>query len=385
MSIERSAGDDHADIVHPRAIPFILVHASCLAAIWTGVTWQALALCAGLYWLRIFAIGAGYHRYFSHKAFATSRAFQFVLAFLSQTTAQNSVLWWAAMHRNHHLYSDTALDTHSPRRRGFVYAHVGWIFDRKHVEPDLVRVADLTRYPELVWLHKLELLPAVLTALACYLVAGWSGLVVGFLWSTVLVYHATFCINSLAHVHGRRRYVTGDDSRNNWLLALFTMGEGWHNNHHAWQSSVRQGHRWWEADATFQILRALSWFGLVWDLKAPPETLLRGEHRPGARVIERAAEQLASRFNPEPIAHAIAAALHGPELTALQERLADAQHRSAEALSSLMHLPQMPSREDILAGARSMLAKTPCLDEIVDRAHDMLLAAVGARLAGVRS
>ena len=143
---------------------------------------------------------------------------------------------------------------------------------------------------------------------------------VGFLWSTVLVYHATFCINSLAHVHGKQRYVTGDDSRNNWLLALFTMGEGWHNNHHAWQSSVRQGFRWWEADATFYILRALSWTGLVWDLKLPPEALLRGEQRLGARVIDRAAEQLAARFNPEPIARAIAAALHGPELAALQER-----------------------------------------------------------------
>ncbi len=382
MSPEPNAAVDvPADIVHPRAIPFIVVHLSCLAAFWTGVTWQALALCVGLYWLRIFAIGAGYHRYFSHKSFSTSRAFQFVLAWLSQTTAQNSVIWWAAMHRNHHLHSDTESDTHSPRRRGFVYAHVGWIFDRRHVDPDLVRVADLTRYPELVWLRRFELVPAITTAGLCYLIAGWSGLVVGFLWSTVLVYHATFCINSLAHVHGKRRYITGDDSRNNWLLALFTMGEGWHNNHHAWQSSVRQGHRWWEADATFQILRALSWIGLVWDLKAPPEALLRGEHRPGARVIERAAEQLAARFNPEPIAHAIAAALHGPELTALQERLADAQHRSAEALAALMHLPQMPSRDEILARARAMLAKTSCLDEIVDRAHDMLLAAVGARLA----
>ncbi len=380
MSTEPFAAGETADIVHPRAIPFLLVHISCLAAIWTGVTWQALAICAGLYWLRIFAIGAGYHRYFSHRAYSTSRAFQFVLAFLAQTSAQNSVIWWAAMHRNHHLYSDTELDTHSPRRRGFVYAHVGWIFDRKHVEPDLVRVADLTRYPELRWLQRFELVPAVLTAVLCWLVAGWSGLVVGFLWSTVLVYHATFCINSLAHVHGRRRYVTGDDSRNNWLLALFTMGEGWHNNHHAWQSSVRQGHRWWEADATFQILRVLSWTGLVWDLKTPPEALLRGEHRLGARVIERAAEQLAARFNPEPIAHAIAAALHGPELAALQARLADAQHRSAEALAA-MHLPQMPSREEMLARARAVLAKTPNLDEIVDRAHAMLLAAVGAQLA----
>jgi stearoyl-CoA desaturase (Delta-9 desaturase) len=371
---------DSGDIVHPQAVPFVLVHLLCLAAFWTGVTWQALALCVGLYWLRIFAIGAGYHRYFSHRAFATSRAFQFVLAFLSQTTAQNSVLWWAALHRRHHLHSDTELDTHSPRRRGFFYAHVGWIFDRKHVKTDLVTVADLAAFPELVWLDRFELAPAMLTAALCYLIAGWSGVVVGFLWSTVLVYHSTFCINSLAHVHGKQRYVTGDDSRNNWLLALVTMGEGWHNNHHAWQRSVRQGFRWWEVDATYYILRGLSWIGVIWDLKLPPQTLLRGEQRLGARVIDRAAEQLAARFNPESIALAIAAALHGPELVALQEALARAQHRTSEALAQV-RLPQMPTRDEIRARASAMFAKTPSLDNIVDRAHDMLLAAVGARLA----
>src|SRR5580704_3550557 len=181
MATDSGADGAHTDIVHPQAGPFVMVHLLCLAAFWTGVTWQALALGAGLYWLRIFAIGAGYHRYFSHRAFSTSRAFQFVLAFLSQSTAQNSVLWWAAMHRNHHLYSDTALDTHSPRRRGFIYAHVGWIFDSKHAKTDLVRVADLARFPELVWLDKFELAPAILTALLCFLLAGWSGVVVGFL------------------------------------------------------------------------------------------------------------------------------------------------------------------------------------------------------------
>ena len=370
----------HTDVIHPHAVPFVLVHLACLGAFWTGVTWQALAICIGLYWLRMFAIGAGYHRYFSHRAFSTGRVFQFVLAFLAQTTAQNSVLWWAAMHRRHHLYSDTAQDTHSPRQRGFFYAHVGWIFDPKHMKADLSRVADLARYPELRWLARFELVPAFLTGFACWLAAGWSGLVVGFLWSTVLVYHSTFCINSLAHVHGKARYVTGDDSRNNWLLALMTMGEGWHNNHHAWQGSVRQGFRWWEVDATFYILRALSWTGLVWDLKLPPHSVMRGERRLGARVIERAAEQLAARFYPERIAHAIAQALHRDELAALQDALARAQHQASEALTGL-HLPQVPSREDIAARARAHLAKTPSLDDVVDRAHDLLLGAIGARLA----
>src|SRR5262249_52651413 len=162
---------------------------------------------------------------------------QFVLAFLCQTTAQKSVLWWAAMHRHHHLHSDTAADLHSPRHAGFFYSHVGWIFARRNKDVDLVKIADFACYPELVWLHRLEVAPAVVLAVICFLIGGWSGLVVGFCWSTVLVYHGTFCINSLAHVHGRKHYVTGDDSRNNWWLAILTMGEGWHNNHHAYQSS----------------------------------------------------------------------------------------------------------------------------------------------------
>ena len=290
---------DHTDIVYPAAVPFALVHLACLGAIWSGVTWRAAAIGVALYWLRIFAIGAGYHRYFSHRAYSTGRVFQFVLAFLAQSSAQNSVLWWAAKHRHHHLYSDTEHDTHSAQRRGFLYSHVGWIFDRRHHGTDYVKVADLARYPELKLLDRFELAPAALVAGACFLAAGWPGLVVGFLWSTVAVYHSTFCINSLAHIHGKRRYVTGDGSRNNWILALFTMGEGWHNNHHACQSSVRQGFRWWEVDATFYILKALSWTGLVWDLKAPPRELVRNEHRLGRRTIERAAEQLAARFAKE--------------------------------------------------------------------------------------
>jgi len=379
MTSETDADDVHDDIIYPSTIPFILVHLGCFAAIWTSVTWQALAICITLYWLRIFAIGAGYHRYFSHRSYSTSRAFQFVLAFMSQTTTQKSVIWWASKHRHHHLYSDTGHDVHSPRHHGFIYSHLGWIFSRKHDEPDFAKVSDLTRYPELMWLHKFEVLPAILLAGLCFLLAGWSGLVVGFLWSTVLVYHATFCINSLAHVSGRKRYVTGDDSRNNWLLAVFTMGEGWHNNHHAYQSSVRQGFKWWEFDPTYYLLRALSWTGLVWDLKTPPQPVLRNEQRLGAKVINRAAEELAARFNSERIAAAIAAALHTPELSVLQDTLTRAHHRTSEMLKTL-HVPHIPSREEFVREAKAMFARTSSLDEIVDRAHELLIASVGARL-----
>jgi stearoyl-CoA desaturase (Delta-9 desaturase) len=373
------ADDVHDDIIYPSAIPFILIHLGCFAAIWTGVTWQALAICITLYWVRIFAIGAGYHRYFSHRAFSTSRAFQFVLAFMSQTTTQKSVIWWASKHRHHHLHSDTGHDVHSPRHHGFIYSHLGWIFSRKHDGPDLAKVSDLTRYPELMWLHRYEILPAVVLAGLCFLVAGWSGLVVGFLWSTVLVYHATFCINSLAHVSGSKRYVTGDDSRNNLLLAIITMGEGWHNNHHAYQSSVRQGFKWWEIDPTYYLLRALSWLGLVWDLKTPPEPVLRNEQRLGAKVINRAAEELAARFNSERIAAAIAAAVRGPEVIALHQTLLRSQHFKAEVLET-SHFKHLPKRDELAAQARTIFANSKSLDEIVDRAYALLMISIRARI-----
>jgi stearoyl-CoA desaturase (delta-9 desaturase) len=377
-----AADDAHDDIIYPSAVPFVLVHLACFAAIWTGITWQAVVICAVLSWGRIFAIGAGYHRYFSHRAYTTSRAFQFVLAVLSQSTSQKSVLWWAAKHRHHHLHSDTEHDVHSPRHRGFLYSHFGWIFARTNDKTDLVKIDDFARYPELMWLHKYELVPAVVLAVLCFLVGGWPGLVVGFFWSTVLVYHATFCINSLAHVRGRKRYVTGDDSRNNWLLALFTMGEGWHNNHHAYQSSARQGFRWWEIDPTFYILKGLARLGLVWDLKTPPPAVLRNEHRLGSRVLDRAAAQLAASFNAERLALAIASALESSQLAALQEKFSAAQHRAADVLAGL-HLPHLPTRQDILARGTAMFANTPSMEQIADRAHAFLLDAIGARLCAV--
>ena len=370
--------DEHDDIMYPSTLPFILIHLSCVAAFWTGITWQAVAICITLYWLRMFGIGAGYHRYFSHRSYSTGRFLQFILAFLAQSSAQKSVLWWAAKHRHHHLHSDTQQDVHSPRHKGFVYSHLGWVFSRKHDATDLVKVADLASFSELRWLHKFEVMPAAVLAVLCFLIAGWSGLVIGFLWSTVLVYHATFCINSLAHVHGRKRYVTGDDSRNNWLLAFFTLGEGWHNNHHAYQSSARQGFRWWEIDVTFYVLKALSLVGIVWDLRSPPAEVLRNEQRLGSRVVNRAAEQLVARFNPERIALTVSSALHSSELSALRDALSQARCQSSEELALLQS--RMPSRDEVLAHAQIMFVRTRSLDDIVDRAHQLLFKAVGSQL-----
>jgi stearoyl-CoA desaturase (Delta-9 desaturase) len=365
------------DILYPSSLPFVLLHVACFAAIWTGVTWQAAAIGIALYWLRMFAIGAGYHRYFSHRSYSTSRVFQFLLAFLSQTTAQKSVLWWAAKHRHHHLHSDTEHDVHSPRRRGFVYAHLGWIFSSRHDKADLSTVSDLVRYPELRWLDRFELSPALILASLTFLVAGWPGLVVGFCWSTVAVYHGTFCINSLAHVHGSKRYVTGDDSRNNWFLALLTMGEGWHNNHHAYQASARQGFRWWEIDATYYCLRLLSSAGIVWDLKTPPPAVLRNEHRLGSKVVERAAADLAATFNIEAM---LASSVFLTDCVGREELRGSPSDREAVSENPTgLHRLRLPTREEVGERARTMFVKTCSIDAIAARAHGMIIDAVAQR------
>lgn len=256
------------------ALPFCLVHVTCFAAIWTGVNRQDLLLCCGLYLLRMFGVTAGYHRYFSHRSYKMGRAMQFVIAFLAQTSAQRGVLWWAGHHRHHHKCSDGSDDPHSPHHEGFWWSHVGWfLFDAiDHTDPKLLR--EFRRYPELIWLNRHPYLAAAAVGVLSFVWAGWSGLVVGFLWSTVLLWHATFAINSLAHTVGTQRYETGDLSRNNWFLALITLGEGWHNNHHHYQSSARQGFFWWEIDITYYILKFMSKLGLVWDVREPPQHVL---------------------------------------------------------------------------------------------------------------
>jgi len=380
-SLEPSIDRDSAtDIVYPSTIPFIIVHLVCFAAIWSGVTAGAVALGIGLYWLRIFAIGAGYHRYFSHRAYETSRAFQLVLAVLAQSTSQKSVLWWAANHRDHHLHSDTELDVHSPRHTGFIYSHVGWIFSRGQETMNVNRIADFAKYSELMWLHRYEQAPAFALALICFALAGWPGLIVGFFWSTVAVYHGTFCINSLAHLVGRRRYVTGDDSRNNWLLAIITMGEGWHNNHHAYQSSARQGFSWWEYDPTFYLLKLLERLGLVWNLKLPTAEVMQNQHKLGSRVVSRAASQVAESFYPERIAAAVAAALGNTGLADLRARLSQAQPFAAMDVFSEFNLPHIPAKAEIVSRARALLANSPSMEDIAAKAHELLLEAVGARL-----
>jgi stearoyl-CoA desaturase (delta-9 desaturase) len=257
---------------------FWAVHvAAVVGVVATGWSWSGIALAFAAYFVRMFVVTAAYHRYFSHRAFKTSRVFQFVLALGAQSAAQKGVLWWASRHRLHHKHSDTALDVHSPRRRGFWYSHLGWILTREWTGTDLTVVSDLAKYPELRALNNslVGMLPAVGLALAFFWIGGVRAFIWGFLVSTVLLWHGSFSVNSLAHVFGRQRYETGDDSRNNWLIALMTSGEGWHNNHHHYQSSANQGFEWWQVDVTYYLLRAMAACGLVWDLRRPPSSVIR--------------------------------------------------------------------------------------------------------------
>ncbi|HVV37788.1 MAG TPA: acyl-CoA desaturase [Acidimicrobiales bacterium] len=264
------------------SLPFLLFHLVPLFAFITGVTWRAVAIFVVLYATRMFAVTAGYHRYFSHRSYRASRPVQFLLAFVGTTASQKGPLWWAAHHRAHHRYSDTEDDVHSPQK-GFWWSHVGWILCDRYSGTDLDAVRDLAAFPELRFIDRYNFIGPWFVALVAFMLGGWSGLVVGFFGSTVALWHATFTVNSLNHTIGTRRYATPDTSRNNPVLAVLTMGEGWHNNHHHYQASARQGFFWWEFDMSWYGLRALCALRLVRDLRQPtPEALRRNRVRDGA-------------------------------------------------------------------------------------------------------
>src|SRR6476620_3307332 len=272
-SLQRAA-DERVNWTH--SIPFFLVHVLCFAFIFTGITTTALLLFVAMFFGRAFFVTAAYHRYFSHKSFKLNRFWQFVFAFMAEPTAQKGVLWWASNHQTHHRYSDTDRDLHSPRK-GFWWSHVGWILADRYKPTDYDGIKDFAKFPELRFLNRFDWIAPWSFGVAAFLIGGWSGLVVGFFWSTVLLWHSTFLVNSAAHVFGRRRYDTDDTSRNSLLIALLTGGEGWHNNHHHYQASARQGFFWWEIDPTWYVLKAMSWVGIVRDLKVPPARVLQPE------------------------------------------------------------------------------------------------------------
>ncbi len=281
-------------------IAFTLVHLIPLAAIWTGATIYDWAICIFLYFFRMFWITGGYHRYFAHKTYKTSRFFQFIIAFMAQTSAQKGALWWAAHHRHHHRHSDTPKDPHSMKLYGFWYSHVGWIIGPDYKKTDFKTIGDYAKYSELVWLNKYYLVPPTILALAVMAVGayfnggdallmfthhGFSALLIGFFLSTVFTYHGTFTINSIMHKFGSQRYESGDESKNSLWLALLTLGEGWHNNHHYYESAARQGFFWWEIDITFYILKVFSWLGLIWDLRGVPKHIKYSKNKEEAKQM----------------------------------------------------------------------------------------------------
>lgn len=246
---------------------FLLIHLVALGVFLvpfrTGLLWWLL----GTYSIRMFGVTAGYHRYFSHRSYKLGRAAQFVMAFLAQTSGQKGILWWAAQHRIHHRHSDGENDVHSPARRGFWWSHAGWVLSNEHDAYDPRSVADFAKYPELRWLDRYHWVPGLALAVVMFLTLDPAAFIWGYVLSTVLLYHCTFAINSFAHIFGSQRFDTADHSRNNWWLAIVTLGEGWHNNHHYSISSCRSGYKWWEIDITWYVLKALSWFGIARDLR----------------------------------------------------------------------------------------------------------------------
>jgi len=281
-------------------IAFAIVHMLPLAAIWTGATLFDWAVCIFLYVFRMFWVTGGYHRYFAHKSYKTSRWFQFVIAFMAQTSAQKGALWWAAHHRHHHRHSDTPKDPHSMKLYGFWYSHVGWIIGPDYKETDYKTIGDYSKYPELVWLNKHYLVPPVTLAIIVTALGAWvnggspllmfthhglSTLFIGFFLSTVILYHGTFSINSIMHKFGKQRYESDDESKNSLWLALLTLGEGWHNNHHYYEVAARQGFFWWEIDLTFYGLKMLSWLGLIKDLRGVPAHIKYSKNRKQAKEL----------------------------------------------------------------------------------------------------
>ncbi len=275
-----------------RCIPFVILHLGCLGVIWTGWSWFAVWTAIALYFLRMFFVTGMFHRYFSHKTYSTSRFGQFILAVCTGTTVQRGALWWAYHHRHHHQHSDQEEDAHSPHVHGFWWSHIGWITSRRNFPTDYSKVKDLAKYPELVWLNRFDIVVPVLFATGLFFLGrmleahapalGTNGpqlLVWGFFISTTALFHGTASINSFTHLWGKRRFETTDDSRNSFLLALITLGEGWHNNHHRYQSSTRNGFYWWEIDPTYYGLKLLSWTGFIWGLKPVPQSIYEEAER----------------------------------------------------------------------------------------------------------
>jgi stearoyl-CoA desaturase (delta-9 desaturase) len=359
------APDERFNLV--ASLPFLLIHLVPLLAVFTGVTARAVVLGVVSFYVRMFFITAGYHRYFAHRSYRMGRVAQFAMAFGGTAAAQKGPLWWASHHREHHRWSDTDQDVHSPQR-GFWWSHVGWILCDRYKDTDTERIRDFARYPELRLLDRFDFVAPWALGIASYLIAGWSGLVIGFFASTVVLWHATFTVNSLAHLMGRRRYATEDTSRNSAVMILWTMGEGWHNNHHHYQASARQGFFWWEVDPSWYVLRGLSVLRVVHDLKAPPAGVLaanrldrgsfdigmfRSHWRKASGAVHAAQASIGQRVHDRRVDAADALSVRRTSveagLRAKKESLEGFVHHSLESAEDLARMARKGEREIGLA------------------------------------
>ena len=290
--IDSSAEGDQTEgdtVEITRLIPFIFLHVACFGVFWVGWSWTAVGIAVALYVVRMFAITGFYHRYFSHKTFKTSRVAQFLFGVLGSSAIQRGPIWWAAHHRHHHKHADEEVDPHSPHQHGFFWSHMLWFMTKTNFKTNTSRVKDLLRYPELRFIDRFDTVVPILMFVALYGIGevlasrapelGATGpqLLIWGIVSSIVLFHGTCTINSLAHQFGTRRFDTEDHSRNNWWLAIVTLGEGWHNNHHRYPNTVRQGFYWWEIDVTYYGLRTLELLGIIKDLKpVPAEVLAEG-------------------------------------------------------------------------------------------------------------
>ena len=349
------AESDRVDWV--RVMPFVLLHLGCLGIIWVGASSFAVWSAVALYFIRMFAVTGIHHRYFSHKTYSTSRFGQFLLALWAGTTVQRGSLWWAYHHRHHHQHSDGPEDAHSPHVHGFLWSHIGWITSRNNFPTDYSKIKDLAKFPELVWLNRFDLVVPILYAFSMFGLGaalehyapalhtnGWQMLVWGFFVSTTFLFHGTACINSMAHLMGKRRYKTDDDSRNSFILAIICLGEGWHNNHHRYQSATRNGFYWWEIDPTYYGLKLMSWTGFIWGLKDVPESVLeegaRAEHEASVAAAQQAAlapHEYSTLRQVLPAAAALAVAtVHAAQATLPQKAENPAVHKDVTELAHEM-------------------------------------------------
>jgi stearoyl-CoA desaturase (delta-9 desaturase) len=255
---------------------FWIVQTSAILIFFVPFSWGLVALWAVSHFLRAIGLTLAFHRYFAHRAFQMNRGVRFFWALVGTAAMQKGPLWWAGHHVNHHRYADRDGDPHSPMVSGFYYAHIGWFLnDARHdrLEPTNPVVRDFSKAPEIVLLEKYFAIPPALLALAMFAVGGLPWLVWGFCLPTMTLAHATFAINTVNHMFGTRRFDTIDESRNNAFTAFFAVGEGWHNNHHRYQRSARNGFYWWEFDPTWYVIRLMGALGLAWDIKGVPQRI----------------------------------------------------------------------------------------------------------------